>query len=295
MSAAGNRGGRPGPSALQRLPRLPAWVPALVRAGHPGPCVAIAAVATLIAVAAGRGAGSASVGAAVLVGQLSVGWSNDWFDRERDRVAGRGDKPLVTGAVEPGWVRLASVVALVACIPLSMLSGVEATVANLAIVGLGWAYNVGLKNSSVSVVPFLLAFGLLPAVVTLGPPLHRAPPAWAVAGAALLGAGAHFTNTLRDLRSDARAGVSGLPHRLGARGSTITAAALLAIGAVTVALGPPGPPDALALVGLAVASALVAALVGAALTGRPSLAFELTVATAVTVAATLVVSGSKLG
>ena len=48
---------------------------------------------------------AALVVAAVLAGQLSVGWSNDLVDVGRDRRAGRTDKPLATGEASLAVVR----------------------------------------------------------------------------------------------------------------------------------------------------------------------------------------------
>jgi len=74
-------------------------------------------------------------------------------------------------------------------------------------------------------------------------PGHPAPPAWLVAAGALLGGGAHFANVLPDLEDDAATGVHGLPHRLGASGSTIAAAVLLLGATLTLVFGPDGPPS----------------------------------------------------
>ncbi|AYG78700.1 hypothetical protein DWB77_00808 [Streptomyces hundungensis] len=55
---------------------------------------------TALAVMAGRGlAGSVAVAAAVLTGQLSVGWCNDAVDAHRDTACGRRDKPVATGGL----------------------------------------------------------------------------------------------------------------------------------------------------------------------------------------------------
>jgi heme O synthase-like polyprenyltransferase len=54
---------------------------------------------------------------AVLAGQLFVGWSNDYLDRRLDAEAGREDKPLARGELEPRTVAIAAAVALVAVIP----------------------------------------------------------------------------------------------------------------------------------------------------------------------------------
>ena len=48
------------------------------------------------------------------------------------------------------------------------------------------------------------------------------PPLWATAAAALLGAGAHFTQTLPDIARERIAGVRGLPQLLGQKASSPT-------------------------------------------------------------------------
>jgi 4-hydroxybenzoate polyprenyltransferase len=48
-----------------------------------------------------------------------------------------------------------------------------------------------------------------------------------VAGAALLGVGAHLLNALPDLDDDAATGIEGLPHRLGKKRVPLVAAALM--------------------------------------------------------------------
>ena len=72
----------------------------LVRAAHPGPALTVVVLSLLLAVAADLSPGRVLlVGLAVLAGQLSVGWSNDLIDQERDRAVGRTDKPLAAGEV----------------------------------------------------------------------------------------------------------------------------------------------------------------------------------------------------
>jgi 4-hydroxybenzoate polyprenyltransferase len=118
-------------------------------------------------------------------------------------------------------------------------------------------YDWPLKSTPFSVVPYLVAFGLLPAFVVVALPGHPAPPAWLVAAGALLGGGAHFANVLPDLADDAATGVRGLPHRLGATGSQVAAAVLLLAATLTLVLGPAGPPS---WAGLAAAAAAVVVL-----------------------------------
>ena len=271
------------------LPLLP-----LLRASHFQPTVAVTAIATALAVAVGRRGGALWVGAAVLSGQLSVGWSNDWLDRDRDRRAGRLDKPVASGEVAAGTVGLAAALAAAACVPLSLASGWRAGLLHLGEVAAAWGYNAGLKGTVLSPLPYALAFGALPAFVTLGLPGHPLPPAWAWCAAALLGVGAHFVNTLPDLEEDARAGVRGLPHRLGRDVSLLVGAALLAAAAVVVALAPSGGPGPVVGVLAAAALAAVVGVVVEARAGRERRAWTLTLCTAVITVVLLLAQGPSL-
>lgn len=270
-------------------------VVALARCSHFAPTVAVTTFGTLLALSAGRGRSAVVVGAAVLAGQLSVGWSNDWLDRHRDRRTGRSDKPLVRGDISDQLVIGSAVGAVAACVVLSLLSGgaLGGTV-HLAAVGLAWSYNLGLKATVYSPAPYALAFALLPAFVTLGGDPGSWPPAWALAAGALLGGGAHFANTLPDMDDDAATGVRGLPHRIGPRWSLAAAAILLAAGAAAVALGPPGDPRPGQLVALVLSLAGVAAVALAGASGRLRLAFPLTLLTAGAVVAAFVAAGAQL-
>jgi hypothetical protein len=148
--------------------------------------------------------------------QLSVGWVNDWLDADA-RPAGRAtDKPVAPGAVSRRTVGIAGLIASLA-VPLLGAAVRLAPTCCITLVGVfALLYDWPLKSTRVSVVPYLVAFGLLPAFVVLALPGHPAPPAWLVAAGALLGGGAHFANVLPDLADDAATGVRGLPHRLGA-------------------------------------------------------------------------------
>lgn len=215
----------------------------LVRCCHLEPTLGVTAVATLLAVAVGRGAlGSLAVGSAVLAGQLSIGWSNDYLDRSRDLATHRPDKPIAVGLVAPGLVRRAAGLAAVCCLPLSLLSGVGPAILHVVAVGSGWAYNVRLKATAGSPLPYAVSFGLLPAFVVAGLPHHPTPPAWLVLVGALLGVGAHFANVLPDLADDLRTGVVGLPHRIGRLASVLLAGSLLALASVVLALAANGLP-----------------------------------------------------
>ncbi|KQY59862.1 hypothetical protein ASD11_10100 [Aeromicrobium sp. Root495] len=239
---------------------------ALVRACHPEPSGAVTVAVVLLALHWGASAGTAVlVGVAALTGQLSVGWSNDYLDRERDRISGRRDKPLATGALGVGTVRVAIVAAALVTVAASLCLGVRAGALHLALVAMAWGYNLGLKSTILSWMPYAVCFGGLPAVVSLAVRDDAGPP-WLVVAGVLLGTGAHLVNAVPDLEDDRRTGVHGLPHRLGARGSVDLATALLLAGTVVTAVVPADGLDLVAVVALSACAVLL--VVGRVAPGR---------------------------
>ena len=292
-TAAGR--GPDGPAAVTPRQPLPAAA-GLLRACHPEPTAAVTVLVTALAAASGRGTlGCLLVGSAVLTGQLSVGWCNDLVDLERDTAAGRRDKPLVAGVPAARTAAVAAGCALALCVLLSFANGFAAGLAHLAGVTAAWAYNLGVKRTAASWLPYALAFGLLPAFVTLGLPGSPWPPAWSTAAGALLGVGAHFTNVLPDIDADLAAGVRGLPQRLGRRVTrTLAPLPLLAASAVLV-LGPSGSPGVTGWAALAVTGTLAVATVARAGAGtRSRLPFLSTLGMAVTAVALLLLHGAAL-
>ena len=237
---------------------------ALVRASHPGPTVAVTLLTALLASAVGHDRTTGLlVTAAVFTGQLTIGWSNDLIDAARDRAVARDDKPLARGELSESLVRRAIGIAGAACVALSLACGWRSATVHLLLgVASGWAYNLGLKRTAWSALSYAVAFGALPAVVSLAAPDRSWPPAWMVATGAVLGIGAHLLNALPDLADDDATGVRGLPQRLGAPRVRLLAPAVLLGGSVVATLGPGGVVPTAAWAGLAVCVllALVAVL-----------------------------------
>ncbi|MFD4374844.1 UbiA family prenyltransferase [Streptomyces sp. NPDC058486] len=228
------------------LPGLPVRathrLAALLHSCHPEPTLAVTACVTALAAASGRGPGGVvAVGAAVLAGQLSIGWCNDAVDAGRDTATGRRDKPVAAGDLPPRAAAVAAVAALVACVPLSLLSGLPAAAVHLTgVLAGGWAYNLVLKRTPLSPLPYAIGFASLPAFVALGPPTPAWPAWWAVLTSALLGVGAHWVNALPDIEDDLATGVRGLPQRLGPVACRRLALLTMLAAVALVAVGPPG-------------------------------------------------------
>ncbi|RUQ05825.1 UbiA family prenyltransferase, partial [Curtobacterium sp. HSID17257] len=143
--------------------RRPSTVRLLFASSHPGPTVTVTVLAAVIAAAVGHPWWLVVlVALAVVAGQLSIGLANDWIDADRDRAVGRSDKPVARGLIAVRTVRTAAFATAGVAVLLSIALGPVAAVAHVVLVAAGWAYDAGLKRTVWSVVPFVVAFGLLP-------------------------------------------------------------------------------------------------------------------------------------
>ena len=234
---------------------------------------------------------------AVLSGQLSVGWSNDWIDARQGRDDGRTDKPAAVGSVTQTAVRRAAMGALVVTVVTSMWLGLLPGALHLLAVAMAWAYNAALKGTAWSPVSYLVAFGLLPVVVTTTAGAGW-PAWWAVVAAACFGAGVHAANVLPDLERDRAQGIGGLPQRLGSAGAAAMAVTFLGVGSASALFGAAvrgGQAVGVgAVLGMAVVATLLVGVVASHRAGRPGLAFRLSMATGLLLVGTLVAQGSGL-
>jgi 4-hydroxybenzoate polyprenyltransferase len=252
-------------------------VRALALSCHPVPTVAVTALSAGLAALAHNSPGRAfALVAAVLTGQLSIGWSNDWIDAARDRAS--------------AWI------ALILSVVLSILLGHRSGTAAILILISGWAYNLGLKATVWSWLPYAIAFGALPVAATLNGPGSHWPGWWAMAAGASLGVAAHVANVLPDLATDAATGVRGFPHRLGARKASTAGPVLLVIATGLIVFGPAGHPSAPGWAAMAASVIIGAAALTTALRARTlgQQYFLATIAVAVIDLALFATSGGQL-
>jgi 4-hydroxybenzoate polyprenyltransferase len=271
---------------------VPRTIRGLSLACHPLPSAAVTAFAVAFGLAAGLSAGRlALLGTAVLSGQVSIGWLNDLVDREIDRRAERSDKPLATALVTEGAVRTAVATAAVVCVVASLALGLLPGLLHLAAVASAYSYDLRLKSTVVSWLPFAVSFGLLPCVVTTALPTQPFPSILIVLAGAALGVGAHFANTVKDTEADAVTGVRGVPQRIGPFRSLIVAAMAVVVAGVAIVLLSPDAGawgSALAAGFTAVGSAALAAR------GHRRLAFPGLVVAAGLVVVGVVLSGATV-
>lgn len=242
----------------------------IVRLVHPAPTLAVVTLsAALGAVLSTQSGGTidgrlALIVLAVLGSQVATGALNDWADRERDAVA-QPTKPIPAGEVTPGTaLRLAAAglglqaVASAALGPLPLVIGLVA-VASAA------AYDLWLSRTPLSVVPYLVSFGLLPAWIAAGVGTELGRVAAASLLVAPFAAAAHLANTVRDFEADAALGSRNLAQVLGRRVASRVAWGLatgvgLGVGIGLASTGALTVPAA--LLGLAGLAAVIQGLAG---------------------------------
>jgi len=176
---------------------------------------------------------------------------------------------------------------LIVTIPVSLANGTAAGLMHLLFVACAWAYNLGLKSTAVSWLPYAVAFGALPSFVTLGT-THTWAPWWATAATALLGVGAHLANVVPDLADDLATGVRGWPQRLGSAARLIAPLPLAAATGL-LAIAPAGPIGVIGWVTLAVVAVLLVVIL--AWRNAP---FLVTIAVAVVSVVALILRGDAL-
>jgi 4-hydroxybenzoate polyprenyltransferase len=167
--------------------------------------------------------------------QAAIGTINDLVDVPQD--AGRKPgKPIPAGLVGPAPATLVALVAAAVGLLLSLPSGPATGVLAVAILAVGLLYDLWLRGTPWSWLPFALGIPLLPVYAWVGA-TGRVPEMFLilVPTAFLSGAGLAIANALADVERDAGAGVRSVARQLGAARAW-TAHAMLQATVVGVAL-----------------------------------------------------------
>jgi 4-hydroxybenzoate polyprenyltransferase len=204
-----------------------------LRAAHFGPTIIVTATTFLLALSQYSLIDSIRVAIAIFAGQLVVGWSNDFIDAPLDIAAQRTKKPIVSNEIDPEQLKKSILVALVAALLLSLFSPLGLTGTLIHFLGILSAtfYNLKLKSTILSPIPYIVSFGALPWAIYL--PVGNQPPLWLFIDFMLIAVAFHFFNVLKDFQWDINQGVLGLPQRLGRNVSSIVSISLV-VSAVIV-------------------------------------------------------------
>ena len=154
----------------------------------------------------------------VLMTQLSIGALNDWADRRADGLAHRA-KPLVIGHASPKLALGLAIVFALCALPGALMFGTTAAVVLAVGLAAGFAYDLVLKPTPLSVVPFAVAFPMLPSWVAVIAGFRLSQLSSLMIAGAFLAAAIHLGDSLPDLEMDARSGIRSLGVLLGRSGS----------------------------------------------------------------------------
>jgi 4-hydroxybenzoate polyprenyltransferase len=235
----------PEPRVLEPTVSGSARLVAAARLVHPFPSLLDGAVVALIAVVAGGGIPTALVlGLSMTCLQFAIGTVNDIVDAPFDEGI-RPGKPIPNGLVSPGRAFQVALGAAAAGLVLALTGGPGLVLLALVGLGIGLAYDLWAKGTTLSWLPFAIGIPLLPIYGWYGatgeiPGLFLVVvPAAANAGTALA-----IANAIVDMERDEEAGNRSIALALGpGRASRVVLAlqlvvAVLAVGTAAV-LGAP--------------------------------------------------------
>ncbi len=214
-----------------------------VRLMHPFPVAmnAVAAVAfAMIAVHGWPGVRVLCIIAAAIIGsQATVGVVNDLRDRDLDAVA-KQEKPLISGRATVRSAACVGVVALIMALVAGAALGRLSLLFVLAMTAAGLVYDLWLKRTAVSFLPYIFGLPILPIWAWIC--VRDAPPRlWLTYPlGVLVGFGLHLANALPDAERDAAGGIRGIVQVVGTRTALLLcvgsfALSILIVAALTVA------------------------------------------------------------
>ncbi len=189
--------------------------------------------------------------------QLGIGALNDVVDAPRD-AGHKPGKPIPSGLVSPSSGRLIALIAFGIGLVLAFLSGVAVSGLAAVVIAIGALYDLRLKGTPWSWLPFALGIPLLPVFGWLGA-TGELPAFFGILMpvAVAAGAGLAIANSLVDVDRDRDAGVSSIAVALGddrAGAILIVVFGAIAIAAAVSAIVIRG--DAIAAAGLALLASL---------------------------------------
>src|SRR5206468_3675734 len=224
--------GPPGPAALTARAGWARW--RVIELLHPIPSVLTTLAAVGFALVFGLPIDDWRIwwiAAIMLLVQFSISSLNEWADQDLDGLSGR-PRPIPLGLLSPGTAVVVAVLFAVAALALSPLSGFGFLAFLLVLLGIacGWAYDLKLKRTALSFLPFAVAFPLVPLWVAMiaGRPLEALGPV--LLGGIPLSVSIHLADAIPDRAPDRAAGVNTLAVTLGRPGAEVAAVVLLLLG-----------------------------------------------------------------
>ena len=211
----------------------------LVFMAHPGPSVLVTVVLVAIAGLAGHRVPDASrilqlIGAMLPV-QFCIGVINDVVDLPEDTVA-KPHKPLVRGVIRRSTALVSGLVLGAIGLAIAATINGQTLGFDALALGAGLAYDLGLRRTPLSWVPWWAGMAVLPleGYASVGSIPSRMLVLIPLSG--LIAIGLHFANALPDIDGDRRSGRRSLPVIVGDGFSQWAGPITLAVAGVTAAL-----------------------------------------------------------
>jgi 4-hydroxybenzoate polyprenyltransferase len=172
----------------------------------------------------------------MLGGQLAIGALNEWCDREMDAAA-KPWKPIPAGDVSPrSALGITAGGLLLMVVAAGLLGGWELLVLAIAI-GSGLVYDLGVKRTPFSGLPYLVALPLVPIWAWLVMDRFQPRLLWLYPIGALLIVAIHLAQVIPDIQGDRRLGERGLAVVLGERWASILLWVAAFASTIVVAIG----------------------------------------------------------
>jgi 4-hydroxybenzoate polyprenyltransferase len=148
--------------------------------------------------------------------QVAIGTVNDLVDAPADAIA-KPAKPIPSGLVPARAARLLATIAVGVAVVLSIPSGWGTVALGLVCLAVGLTYDLALKGTAWSWLPFAVGIPLLPVFAWYGAVgMLPAPFAVLIPTAVAAGAALAIGNAIADLERDEASGVTSIATALGA-------------------------------------------------------------------------------
>ena len=229
----------------------------IISMGHPRAVVIFSLLTLVTALMAQRGDiklwTAVSLVLAMAFVQVAIGVFNDYYDRDLDLIA-KPHRALPAGMITPGTALAASWLAIALGLGTSAMLGIPSVLVLALGAGMGILYDVRLKRTALSWLPYAVAYPIVPLWVWVS--LGKFSPELLLIFPVTIpfSVGIHLCNQLRDYDNDAAQGMKGLAQYLGKKAAGKLSLTLLLAGPLPALLITLGKRNSMTLLGIAILS-----------------------------------------